>query len=97
MKKRKPWPCMDCLIVMTMDVSDDFCKCLECGTEVWFNYGNPHFKSDKDDPQKVTIQVEYVSRSLPEGYKVPAGGSKSGKRPKNKGTKLWADNSGFKA
>lgn len=72
--ERKAWPCLECRVMMQM-VNDDFCKCPICGTEVWFNFDAPATPTKKPNT--------YVSRSLPEGYKVPPGGSKSsGKRSK---------------
>jgi len=95
MKTRKPWPCLDCLVIMKME-SEDFCKCPVCGNEVWFNYNNPDYNPENRNLQAVTVDVAYISRSLPEKYKVPAGGNKTGKRSKKKGTKTWTDENGYK-
>lgn len=70
----KPWMCLDCRVMMRV-VNEDFCKCPECGTEVWFKFG---------EPTALRRQKEYISRSLPEGVKVPGGSSKSGKRSKER-------------
>lgn len=37
MKKKKPWPCMDCRVIM-LEMDADHCKCPICGTEVWYDY-----------------------------------------------------------
>jgi hypothetical protein len=85
----KPWPCLDCKIMMEL-IDEDHCKCPICKTEVWFKYDAPDLSDDSIDYSDVP--TNYVSRSLPELYKVPPGGSKSGKRPKKKGTKTYLDN-----
>jgi len=85
---RKPWICLECRILMEM-VDDDHCICPACRTEVWFEFAGPDL-SDDDPP--INRNSAYVSRSLPEGYRVPPGGSKAGKRPDKKGTKTYLDN-----
>ena len=76
----KPWPCLKCLGVIMKAVDDDHCQCPNCGTEVWYDYNMP---SEKDQIEEaLENNGGYVSRSLPEGYKVPAGGSKSGSSSK---------------
>ena len=75
--KRKPWPCIDCRVMMAV-IDDDHCKCHNCGTEVWYEYGEPSERKQIDDA--VENNHGYVSRSLPERLKVPGGGSKAGKR-----------------
>lgn len=92
------WFCQKChyetgqIIVMAV-IDADHVKCPRCKTEVWPDYDAPDL--GEDDPT-VTCKADpcstLVSRSLPEGYRVPAGGSKSGKRPKKKGTKTFEDN-----
>lgn len=88
------WFCQKCyvetgqIIVMAV-IDDDHMKCPRCKTEVWPDYDAP----DLDEVEPVTCAGPvYISRSLPEGYRVPPGGSKSGKRPKKKGTKTFDDN-----
>ena len=90
MTERKPWFCIDCRVVMPI-ASNDHCKCPVCGTEVWYNYDAP----DLSEPGLPAVKSQYVSRSLPDGYRVPPGGSKSGKRSKKKGTQIFVDDVGF--
>jgi hypothetical protein len=90
----KPWFCLDCRMLMD-NVDEDHCKCPRCGTEVWYNYG----ETSPAESQKVEVGLtrnSYISRSLPEGNRVPPGGAKAGKRPKKKGTKIYIDN-GYEA
>ena len=91
MSGRKVWPCLNCLVMM-IAVDEDHCKCPACGTEVWHQYDAPDLSGDAIGGDNADAKTEYVSRSLPEGYRVPSGGSKSGKRTRNKGTKIWSDN-----
>lgn len=93
MTENKPWPCMDCRVIMT-PVDEDHCKCPVCGTEVWYKYDAPDLSEEEPPPAG---KSQYVSRSLPEHYRVPPGGSKSGKRSKKKGTKIYVDDVGFGA
>lgn len=88
MSEIKPWVCLDCRIVMIL-IDEDHCKCPKCKTEVWFEYDAPDMS---DDEQLINHTTNYVSRSLPERYKVPPGGNKTGKRTKKKGTKTYDDN-----
>lgn len=89
--KPKPWICQKCVVAMVL-VDEDHCKCPECKTEVWFDYDAPEL--DDEEPP-INHDTTLVSRSLPEGYRVPPGGSKSGKRAKKKGTKIYCDDNGF--
>lgn len=74
-------------------MDDDHCKCPKCGSEVWFNYNAPNFADDGEPKMKFSNQ--YISRSLPEGYRVPPGGAKTGKRARKKGTKTYTDDIGY--
>ena len=86
----KPWYCEECRVVMA-PMDEDHCKCLICGTEVWYNYDAPDLSEQHISADKTT----YVSRSSPERYRVPPGGCKSGKVAKKKGTKIFVDDVGF--
>ena len=88
------WFCQKChaetgMIIVMAAIDDDHVKCPRCRTEVWPDYDAPEL--DEVEPVPCAGPV-YVSRSLPDGYRVPPGGSKSGKRAKKKGTKTYDDN-----
>lgn len=88
-----PWFCQKCYrlvgqIITMPSVEGDYYKCPRCGTEVWLDYNAPVL-NEADPP--VDRGTPYVSRSLPERYKVPPGGAKSGKRAKKKGTQIYID------
>lgn len=92
MMENKPWPCIECRVMM-IPASEDFCKCPVCGTEVWYKYDAPELDDDEPTADRINHDTTLISRSLPEGYRVPAGGSKaSGKKPRKKGTKTYLDN-----
>ena len=97
MLEQKPWVCLDCRIIM-IKIDDDHCKCPNCKTEVWYQYDAPDLNEDDLPEERGTetnAQTQYVSRSLPERYRVPPGGAKAGKRAKKKGTKIYVDDIGF--
>ena len=94
------WFCQKChvetgTIIVMAAIDADHCKCPRCKTEVWPDYDAPDLDESDPlpaDPPAQCAGPDYVSRSLPEGYRVPPGGSKSGKRAKKKGTKTYDDN-----
>jgi len=92
-EKRKQWYCLSCYkdlgqIFVLEIIDEDHHKCPICGIEVWFPMPGMESQKVKND----LTTNSYISRSLPEKYKVPPGGSKSGKRAKKKGAKTFLDN-----
>lgn len=83
----KSYLCPRCLSPFQVN-PDEYFKCLNCGGEFW---PDPLGEEGRITSRGLTT-ISYVSRSLPEGCKVPPGGSKQGKRPKKKGTKTYIDN-----
>ncbi len=82
----KPWPCLKCFathgIVVQMEViTEDFCKCPRCGTEVWYDYEEP---PDEEEFGIVVDNTPAVQYSILGGSAKPGGGSKSKSRRNKK-------------
>lgn len=71
------WVCQQCKCMME-PVSEDFCRCPECGTEVWYNYKQDEIKSLMSDMSKGHATTEL----LPAGQPAKGGGSNNGKKRK---------------
>lgn len=66
--RKKVWFCQECRIMME-PVNEDFCRCPQCGSEVWYNYSADKVKGKSEEPGA------YVSLSMQEGERVLGGGS----------------------
>jgi hypothetical protein len=46
LSEEKVWFCQECRRMME-PVNEDFCRCPECGTEVWYKYSRDKVKADE--------------------------------------------------
>lgn len=77
-KQIKPWPCMDCRVMMSL-VDEDHCKCPQCGTEVWFDYNEELTKDDIKDLMKDYLANHQCSvfQAMIGGDPVKGGGNRN--------------------
>lgn len=81
--ERKPWPCIECRVMM-IKINNDYCKCPVCGTEVWYNYNSPTGDEIAELMQDRAI-AHQPKEIPPAGEPLPGGGSKSrSKKDKSK-------------
>lgn len=79
MSTEKAWFCQKCRVMME-PVSEDFCRCPECGSEVWYSYSQDRVAGPP------ATDGSYVSLSLQPGENIMGGGASTGK-PKKQGKK----------
>lgn len=79
-KRNKPWPCMDCRMMMLL-VDDDHCKCPVCGTEVWFDYNDELTHDEVNELMKDNLAKHQrsVYDAMIGGEPVKGGGSRNSK------------------
>lgn len=80
MKQKKPWPCMDCRVIM-LEMDADHCKCPVCGTEVWYDFSRdlPQGEVEQLMREKYKANLPQVE-PLPVGVPKKGGGSRSAKK-----------------
>ena len=78
MSDEQPWFCQKCRVMME-PVNADFCRCPNCGSEVWYNYS-------QDKVTGPPVSGSYVSLSMQPGENIMGGGGSVG-HAKKKGKK----------